>query len=84
VATEDLRESRRAGDRLAHGAAALPWEVGAKDPLIDATLADQALTRIRRAYRALQAEEHLHLDRFDGGHRWNGAVAYRVLDKVLK
>ena len=34
------------------------WEVGAKDPLIDATLADQALTRIRRAYRALQAEEH--------------------------
>jgi hypothetical protein len=59
------------------------WEVGSKDSLIDPELADKALTRIRRAYRALHAEENLHLDRFDGGHRWNGERVYPFLDRRL-
>jgi dienelactone hydrolase len=60
------------------------WEVGTRDTLLPAEGVEQSLTRIRRAYRALAAEEALQVDRFDGGHRWNGEVAYRLLDKILK
>jgi hypothetical protein len=37
-----------------------------------------------RAYRALDAEDRLLLDRFDGGHAWSGRVAYPLLEKLLK
>ena len=36
------------------------------------------------AYAALGAEDQLQVDLFEGGHRWNGHVAYPLLDKVLK
>jgi dienelactone hydrolase len=60
------------------------WEVGKRDKLIAPKWADAALERIRRAYKALDAEEQLSVDRFDGGHRWNGEAANALLDKVLK
>jgi dienelactone hydrolase len=59
------------------------WEVGSRDGLIAPKWADVALTRMRRAYKALDAEEQLHVDRFDGGHEWSGRVAYPLLERVL-
>jgi dienelactone hydrolase len=60
------------------------WEVGDKDGLISPKWADRALDRMRRAYKALGAEDQLIVDRFDGGHRWNGVVAVTILDKTLR
>jgi hypothetical protein len=60
------------------------WEIGTRDGLIDPAWADAALTRIRRAYTAAGAADKLHIDRFEGGHRWSGKVAEPLLDKVLK
>jgi dienelactone hydrolase len=59
------------------------WEVGSRDKLIAPKWADLALERMRRAYRALSAEDRLRVDRFDGGHEWSGRVAYPLLEKVL-
>jgi dienelactone hydrolase len=59
------------------------WEVGSRDALIAPKWAENALGRMRRAYKALKAEEHLLVDRFEGGHRWNGTKAYPLLEKVL-
>jgi dienelactone hydrolase len=59
------------------------WEVGSKDGLIAPKWADEALTRMRRAYKALGAEEQLQVDRFEGGHEWSGRVAYPLMEKVL-
>jgi hypothetical protein len=50
------------------------WEVGTHDPLIAPDWAEAALVRIRRAYRALNAEDRLRVDRFDGGHQWHGSA----------
>jgi dienelactone hydrolase len=60
------------------------WEVGNKDGLIAPKWADKALERMRRAHAALDADDRLIVDRFEGGHRWNGKVAYPLLEKVLK
>jgi dienelactone hydrolase len=60
------------------------WEIGDRDTLITPQWAEVALKRMRRAYRALDAEDCLQLDRFDGGHRWSGRVAFPLLDKVLR
>ena len=60
------------------------WEVGSRDTLLPAAGVNEALSRMRRAYRALDAEDQLQVDRFDGGHRWNGELAYRLLDRILK
>ncbi|OAI47524.1 hypothetical protein AYO44_09440 [Planctomycetaceae bacterium SCGC AG-212-F19] len=59
------------------------WEVGQKDTLIPPRWADEALTRMRRAWKALDAEDRLQVDRHEGGHVWNGTVAYSLLEKVL-
>jgi dienelactone hydrolase len=59
------------------------WEVGLRDKLIEPRWAEEALTRMRRAWKALDAEDHLQVDRFDEGHVWNGKAAYPLLDKVL-
>lgn len=60
------------------------WEAGAKDTLVQPKYAEEMLTRIRRAYKALDGEDRLQVDRHDGGHVWNGKVAYPLLDKVLR
>jgi dienelactone hydrolase len=59
------------------------WEVGSRDGLIPAKWADEALTRMRRAYKALDVEDQLQVDRFEGGHEWSGRVAYPLLEKAL-
>jgi dienelactone hydrolase len=59
------------------------FEVGSRDSLLPAKWVEEALTRIRRAYKAFDTEDHLQVDRFEGGHVWNGKVAFSVLDKLL-
>ncbi len=59
------------------------WEVGSRDKLIDPKWADEALTRMKRAYKALGAEEQLQVDRFEGGHEFSGRVGFRVLEKAF-
>lgn len=60
------------------------WEVGSRDALISATHADEALRRMRQAWSAFDASDNLQVDRFEGGHSWNGALAYPLLERVLK
>jgi hypothetical protein len=59
------------------------WEAGLKDGLIDPQRAEEGMARMRRAYKALAADDHLLLDRFDGGHEWSWQVALPVLERVL-
>jgi hypothetical protein len=59
------------------------WEVGSRDGLISAKWAEEALARMRRAWQAYGAADRLQVDRFEGGHQWNGAAAYPMLEKVL-
>jgi len=60
------------------------WEVGQKDSLMVKDWIEPALERMRRAWGALGAAEHLQADSFDGAHRWNGVKAYPLLERVLK
>jgi len=60
------------------------WEVGKNDSLMVKDWIEPALQRIRRAYSAYGALDNLQVDSFEGGHRWNGVVAYPLLDRVLK
>jgi dienelactone hydrolase len=60
------------------------WELGTRDSLISPEWAEIALERIQRAYRAFSALSQLRVDRFDGAHEWHGALAYPLLDAVLK
>jgi dienelactone hydrolase len=60
------------------------WETGTKDALMKPAEAEDALVRMRKVFAALDAEDHLQRDSFDGGHRWHGEVAYPLLEKVLK
>jgi dienelactone hydrolase len=60
------------------------WTVGSKDTLIEPRWAEEALTRMRRAYKAAGASERLQVDRFEGGHTWNWDVARPLMEKVLK
>lgn len=59
------------------------WEIGSRDALMIPKWVEEALTRIRRVYKALGAEDHLLVDRFEGGHQWNGKEAYPLLKRVL-
>lgn len=59
------------------------WEVGIRDSLAPEKWADEAATRMRRAYKALGAEDKLYVDRFEGGHQWNGKVAFPLFEKSL-
>ena len=59
------------------------WEVGSEDGLIDPEWAKAGLERIGKAYSAYGADGNLMVDRFQGGHRWNGIKAYPLLDRIL-
>lgn len=59
------------------------WEVGSRDGLISPLWAQEALARMGRAYKALGAEDKLMVDRFDGGHRWNGQVGIPMFEKMF-
>jgi dienelactone hydrolase len=60
------------------------WEIGSHDTLQPAAWVKNSLGRIERVYTALGAADKLQIDRFEGGHRWNGERAYPLLDQVLK
>lgn len=60
------------------------WEVGSRDGLIVPKWDDLFRTRLRRAYTALEAADQLHFDAFEGGHRWNGEVAYPLFHRALR
>lgn len=60
------------------------WETGSRDGLIRQPWADEAIALMRQTYKASGVEKNLIIDRFEGGHRWNGKVAERVLADVLK
>ena len=60
------------------------WETGSKDGLIVPEWDDVFRKRLQNAYRALGMEKSLVFDRFEGGHRWNGKVAYPLFEKTLK
>jgi hypothetical protein len=60
------------------------WEVGSRDRLQPELWVENALGRIRPAYQALGAWDQLQVARFEGGHRWDGTRAYRLLEEVLK
>ena len=60
------------------------WETGSEDRLIIPEWDNVFRKRLQNAYTALGAKQNLVFDRFEGGHRWNGAVAYPLFEKVLK
>lgn len=60
------------------------WEIGSKDSLISPQWAAVFRRRLQRAYQAYGALNQLHFDEFDGGHQWNGRVAFPVFDEALK
>jgi len=60
------------------------FEAGQRDGLMVKDWIEPALARMRPAWRALGAEGKLEVDRFDGGHRWNGVRAYPLLESVLR
>ena len=51
---------------------------------LDPVWADQALTRLNRAYEAAGVKDQLIVDRFDGEHNFHGTVAWPLFDKILK
>lgn len=60
------------------------WEVGSEDSLVVPGWSDTFRDRLRRAYGALGASGNLQFDDFQGGHRWNGEVAFPLFERVLK
>ena len=60
------------------------WETGSEDSLIVAGWDERFRDRLQQAYRAAGAEDQLLYDRFAGGHRWNGEVAFTAFDRVLR
>ncbi|HEY2414992.1 MAG TPA: alpha/beta hydrolase family protein [Pirellulaceae bacterium] len=59
------------------------WEMGSRDNLVKPKWAEEAIGRMRKAYRALGADDHLVIDRFEGGHQWHGEVGYKVMEQAL-
>ena len=60
------------------------WETGRQDRnMMIPGWTERAMDRMARAYTALGAADNLRRDTFDGGHQWNGEVAYPILEKAL-
>jgi len=57
---------------------------GAFNLLISPRWAAVFRERLERVYRALGADDQLYFDNFEGGHRWNGKIAFPVFDKLLR
>lgn len=60
------------------------WEVGSRDGLVVPGWDRKFKDRLKRAYAAADASDKLKFDHFEGGHRWNGKIAYPLFDRVLK
>lgn len=59
------------------------WEAGLHDSLVKPDWAENALARITRTYRALDAVDKLEVDRFEGGHKWSGRLGFPMLERIL-
>jgi dienelactone hydrolase len=59
------------------------WEMGSTDALIVPEWDRVFRQRLERAYEALGTPGHLHFDKFEGGHRWSGGLAYPLFEKTL-
>lgn len=59
------------------------WEMGSHDNLVKPKWAEEAIGRMRKAYHAVAVDDHLVIDRFEGGHQWHGAVGYEVMERVF-
>lgn len=59
------------------------WTVGSQDKLLEPHWVEEALIRLRVAYKAAGAAENLYVDRFEGGHTWNWGVALPVMQKTF-
>ena len=60
------------------------WETGSGDGLIVAGWDDLFRNRLRRTYKALDADDQLYFDRFEGGHQWSGKIAFPLFERLLK
>lgn len=60
------------------------WEAGSQDGLVVPKWDILFTKRLQKVYRAYNALNQLKFDHFEGGHRWNGKVAFPLFDKVLK
>lgn len=60
------------------------WETGSTDSLIVPQWDELFRARLRQAYQAAEATDQLHFDRFEGGHKWSGKVAFPLFDQILK
>lgn len=58
-------------------------EQGRDDPIASATTVREAYARVRGAYGVLGVGDRLALDRFAGGHRFDGGRAFAWLDRWL-
>jgi len=58
-------------------------ETGTDDLIFPVAGARREMARLAAVYDALGVPERLEHDVFDGGHRWNGTLAYRFLDRWL-
>ena len=60
------------------------WQIGSRDSLIQPDWAAAAVDRMRRSYQAMNADDMLVIDRFDGGHEWNWQHVLPRLQQVLQ
>jgi dienelactone hydrolase len=58
-------------------------ENGTEDDIFPADAARREMTKVRAVYDTLGASDRLDHDVFEGGHRWNGSLAFPFLDSVL-
>ena len=61
------------------------WQMGSEDALVVKNGWDTKFKqRLQRVYKAAGVSTNLYFDHFQGGHRWNGDVSFKVFDAVLQ
>lgn len=60
------------------------WEMGSRDGLIVKGWAEEAQSRLRKAYAASGHPDRLQFHAFEGGHVWSGTTARPMLEEQLK
>lgn len=60
------------------------WEVGKRDALMVKEWIEPSIARMRGAWNAYGKPDNLTVDHHDGAHEWHGALAYPLLDRMLR
>ena len=60
------------------------WETGRQDKLMVPEWIPGALERMKLAWTAAGSAAAIPVDSFEGGHRWNGVLAYPLLATTLR